>query len=240
MCRCLLKTGCRCFCGSCQQEVPGFLPLPFLPDNGAEMYRTVISKMLKNPDLTTEKALSEYTSDTEILYNLNMSAALYIETYVRRYFKLQALHALADAGIHVEVYGDNWGNDSDYNGFVHIHERVSSAECNRLAARSKICLNFMPWFKDGASERVFNNMLAGSLCVSDPSFYLTEHYTDCKEIVYFDLKRMMDLPLRVKYYLDHPSEAAAIAEAGRGKAIAEDTWLERMRTVLSFMDEDGV
>lgn len=34
--------------------------------------------------------------------------------------------------------------------------------------------------------------------------------------------------------------AAAIAEAGRGKAIAEDTWLERMRTVLSFMDEDGV
>ncbi len=98
----------------------------------------------------------------------------------------------------------------------------------------------MPWYKDGASERVFNNMMAGSLCLTDPSRYLLNNYIDGKDIVYFDLNNISKVGEIVEYYLEHTEEAARIAEGGRIKASTNDSWLSRMQTVLQYMDEDGV
>lgn len=210
------------------------------------MYRIILEIMLGNPYITTEEAIEYYftsrsmeISDEQLL-QINETSAVYIESYVRRYFKINAIKSIAARGIPVEIYGGGWGCDSDYNNVVHIHNRVSSAECNILTAQAKIALNFMPWYKDGASERVFNNMMAGSLCITDPSGYLLNNYIDGKDIVYFDLNNISKVGEVVEYYLEHTEEAERIAEAGKIKASTNDSWLSRMQTVLQYMDEDGV
>lgn len=43
-----------------------------------------------------------------------------------------------------------------------------------MLADAKVSLNVMPWFKDGAHDRVFNSILNGAVCVTDPSRYLEE------------------------------------------------------------------
>lgn len=150
------------------------------------------------------------------------------------------MKSIAARGITVEIYGNGWGSESDYNNMVHIHNRISSAECNKLTSQAKIALNFMPWFKDGSSERVFNNMMAGSLCVTDPSNYLLNNYIDGEDIVYFDLNNIFKVGEVVEYYLHHTDEAQRIAEAGRIKASMNDSWRSGMQTVFRYMDEDGV
>lgn len=41
---------------------------------------------------------------------------------------------------------------------------------------ARIALNVMPWFKDGAHDRVFTAMLQGTAALTDDSRYLREEW----------------------------------------------------------------
>ncbi len=96
----------------------------------------------------------------------------------------------------------------------------------------------MPWYKHGASERVFNSMVAGALCLSDRCPYLEERYKDGVEAVYFDLSDQAAMVTRVKELLGDTAGSAAIARAGMERALAEDTWTARMRQIMDFMNSE--
>ncbi|MBR0090329.1 MAG: glycosyltransferase family 1 protein [Lachnospiraceae bacterium] len=235
------------YTGNCQKEpdsIPGF---PFLRHGGQDLYEYCIPFQLEHPGLTTEEVIKQYLADgkegelspEQYKETLRQSARI-IEDVARRHYKQQIMRALDKAGITVEVYGENWEDDDyTYGETIHFHPRVSSAECNRLAGRSRISLNIMPWFKDGCSERVFNNMLNGALCITDPSGYLLERFPDRKELVYFDMERPDELVEIIRHYLDHPDEAAEIASRGRESALANDTWAHRFEALCRFVEEDS-
>lgn len=54
-------------------------------------------------------------------------------------------------------------------------------------ADAKIVMNFMPWFKDGSHERIYNSMLNGAVCLTDPSLFLEKYHKDMDTIAYFHL-----------------------------------------------------
>ncbi len=47
--------------------------------------------------------------------------------------------------------------------------------CLKAISQAKISLNVMPWFKEGAHDRVFNSMLNGAVCFTDWSLYFEEN-----------------------------------------------------------------
>ena len=226
------------YVGDCQKPVD--LPaITLFNDGGSDFYHKIITTMIQNSMLTTEATIDLYLNQCEDeitdreTMTLHMDYAPYIENYVRRYFKQIGMRALNEAGVHVEIYGNGWEDpDYTYGDNIVIHDRVSSEECNRLTCDAKVALNFMPWFKDGSSERVFNNMLGGAVCLSDRSRYLTENYTDGKDIVFFDLDNPAQMAMDVCWLLDHPEEAARIAEAGYEKAKTWDTWESRFKSIF--------
>ena len=230
------------YTGNCQKKIDSFPVVTFWEDRGAEFYRVCIDAMIQYPQLITEDVVDWYISNNissplnnENIRDLHILYAPYIEEFVRRHFKQLAMRALDEAGIEVEVYGDNWNdNDYEYGKNIHFHDRVSSEACNKLACQAKICLNFMPWFKDGCSERVFNAMLNGSVCLSDRSGYLEGNYKDGKDIVFFDLNNPSQMVMDVKWLLQNPKAAEQIAFLGYEHAYHEDTWVCRMKKFLSI------
>ena len=56
----------------------------------------------------------------------------------------------------------------------------------------------MPWFKDGAHDRVFNSILNGTVSVTDTSKYLCGELKEGQGVGYYDLAHMGKLPELVR------------------------------------------
>ncbi|MBO6214293.1 MAG: glycosyltransferase family 1 protein [Lachnospiraceae bacterium] len=229
------------YTGSCHQAIEAFPPIGGLPSNGMDMYDFAISLMLADPLYTTEEAIElyfmskGYTLPRDQLLSLYTSVSIYVESYVRREWKFKTMEALDKAGFHVEIYGDHWkASDHPLSDNIVIHDRISSAECNRLMGLSRFTLNFIPWFKDGTSERPFNSMLNGSVCLIDKSKYLTERFIDGRELIFFDLTAPDELVSKLKDYMNSPEKLQLIADAGYNTAYSNDTWKNRLERILEF------
>ena len=230
------------YMGGCQQPVEGFPKINGLPDDGIPFFMEVLEKLKTNSHLTTEEAIEEWFSERnipvseDVLLTLNLSAAPYIENAIRRYFKLLGMHALDKAGIHVEIYGgDSWVDSKNpFSDNIHINPRISSSELNSIISDAKISLCYIPWYKKGCSEKNFDSMLNGALCVSDKNMYLSEHYNDRENIVFFDMNAPDKMVADVKWLLEHDEEAERIAHNGYLTAGKYDTWKVRFDY---FVDE---
>ena len=234
------------YMGGCQVETDYFPPINGLQDQGVSFYTDTIDMMIAQPDLTTEQAIDKYFTDRgygiseNSILKLNLSAAPYIENYVRRYFKLLGMHALDAAGIRVDIYGgDSWiDKNMPYSERITIHPRVSSMELNSLICNARISLCYTPWYKNGCSEKQFDSMLNGALCLSDKNDYLNINYHDGENIVYFDLSNPSQLAEDASWLLNHSDAAEKIAFEGYETALKYDTWEARFDSMISYIQED--
>lgn len=220
-----------------------YLPVPFLPDRGVAFYESVVNELLHDPFITTEEAVRHFVSkealslSREEMLTLYNNAVISGEWNVRRIFKQQIMKALGAAGIKVTIYGGNWEDSIDPEN-IRLAGSVTANECRVLAGNARICLNVMPWFKDGAHDRIFDAMLNGSVCVTDTSRYLLERFEHGRELVFFELNNIPQLVENVRWLLDNPEQAESIARRGTMTAVLYDTWEKRMETLLSMIARD--
>lgn len=223
------------YTGSNQEMIAAFPVIPELPENGRELYLYTYQLFINNPAYTTEAAVENYflEIDHRPISSLFLKCLEYVhgsmERNARCYYKTQIMTQIAKSGFSIEIYGDNWDFLSAYNN-VHIHHRVSSAECIRLMADAKIVINFMPWFKDGSHERIYNAMLNGAVCLTDPNSFLEEYHKDLDTITYFHLNDLKEAPDKIDLLLNRPDLWEGISE--RARAVSQkDTW-EFRREIL--------
>lgn len=208
-------------------------------DGGEAFFSSVIKYLIENTDTSTEQAIERFFKESQIdisydsLYQLNIKYAGNIESIVRRHFKLEGIKALDEAGVHVDVYGVGW-EDEDYHfsDNIILHDRIKVEAIMDLIGNSKISLCYVPWFKKGCSEKNFDSMLNGALCVSDRSEYLMNHYTDGYNIVYFDLNNPKQMATDIRWLLNNQNEAERIAKQGYITAKKYDTWKNRFDNII--------
>ncbi len=232
------------FAGQCQEERE-YGALTFLPEEGATFYEAVIKTMLQNPGITTENAVYRVIEEQGLKLTpqeecviLN-HAVVSVEWNIRRTFKLEIIRRLGEAGIRVEVIGNHYEDpDVQWPECIHFQPATSLENVRRAMGNARISLNIMPWFKDGAHDRVFNSMLGGAVCVTDTTAYLQERFTHGKELVFYELSDLSQLVANVQWLLEHPAESAGIAECGYLTALTHDTWENRLDTLLQMMNQD--
>ena len=91
----------------------------------------------------------------------------------------------------------------------------------------------MPWFKDGAHDRVFNTMLNGAVCLSDSSRYMDEILEDGRHFVRYDLAKLEELPEKAEQILSDREKWEYIVEQGSRMANRGHTWANRARFLHS-------
>lgn len=154
--------------------------------------------------------------------------------------------SLQEAGYPVECWGYGWPNG-----------RVDHDEMVRIFASSAINLNLSnsstmswtprmrvgavvrgrrPWSPKRRSQikgRTFEVPGSGGFLLTEHVPHLGEYFDIGREIATFDSDR--DLTKQVRYWLEHPEERAAVADAGYRRVRAEHTYDHRFQAIFRRM-----
>ncbi len=115
------------------------------------------------------------------------------------------------------------------------HGEVWGLDMYRALARSKVTLNrHINVAENNANNmRLYEATGVGSLLITDRKDNLDEIFEIGKEIVaYSSQEEAAEL---IRYFLDHPEEAAAIARAGQARTLREHTYLHRMEELVLIL-----
>lgn len=212
----------------------------------AAFYRGIIDDLLEHPACTVEEvALAhcerEMGKEPNDQLRIALHKMIFIDLYVRNYWRGKAVRTLVNAGIPVHVVGKGWEELEDvrHPECLKLHSQTASVTCLEMLADAKVSLNVMPWFKDGAHDRVFNSILNGAVCVTDPSCYLEEELHEGEGVCYVALQDMDALPEKVKDLLQNDSGRNEIVRRGRAIVEQKHTWAQRAKTLAAWIAEDA-
>ena len=214
---------------------------------GSSMYQLF---MQIESDLTThtEKSLIQAVLDVLSANNMPLSDDAVktimrnmtpIDWMVRMYFRGKVVQVLVDAGLDVHVLGHGWENHpsaSSDNLHILTADRIGLTDTFAYMRDARINLNVMPWFKEGTHERIFNTMLRHSICLTDSSTWIDNHYEDGKDIVLYDLKQLERLPAIADYWLSHIDEAQTLIENAYAKTAQNYTWSNCVDSMLESLE----
>lgn len=205
----------------------------------AEFYYEIIRDLTEHPWKSMDAVMIEHLRrDVEDFEEAGIRTTLpnmiFIDLYVRHFFRGEVVKTLVDNGLKVYCFGAGWNHlacrhpENIINGNV-----LDSLGCLQQISKSKISLNVMPWFKDGAHDRVFNSMLNGAVCASDGSKYMDEILADGKDYIKYDLSRLEKLPGRLEELLNDREKWENIVHTGYQRAVNGHTWADRARFLHS-------
>lgn len=213
-----------------------FAPLPF--GNSEDFYDFIISFYETENTIEPQDAVNGYCKAKGIDYSPAERAILtqYVVKTVDPMFtalRRQALiRSLAASGISISLCGtglwqkiaDEFPSNVSYKGFV------SPEECLNLICRSKVVINDLPQFADGAHERVFNGMKNGAVVMTNESGYLKERFTDKENILFWNGRDYDEAVSKVKEVLGNEMLRKTI----RNNAYSEtknDSWSDRLNFI---------
>lgn len=213
-----------------------------IDDEYTAFYYGMIDDLLANPDKTVEEVVEAHIIEEmgdvpEEELKKAMAAVTFIDLYVRYTVRGRVVQQLADAGIKVHVFGDGWqllpcGHPEN----LILMDKLDSVGCLKKLCQSKISLNVMPWFKDGAHDRIFNTMLNGAVCLTDSNPFLDRILHDGADCSIYSLKHMERLPEIVSALLSDPDRMQKMADEGYRMAKAEHTWAHRARELHELIE----
>ena len=208
----------------------------------AVFYNAILDELLKNPHRTMEEVAEEkmhevFTDLTEQHIMDTMPSFCIMDLMIRGLMRERAVKLLVDSGIKVHLVGAGWEElECEHPENMVQYGPMNSEGCLEIQEKSKICLNVMPWFKQGAHDRIFNTMLNGGVCVTDGSEYLNEALTD-EDVAFFSLKEMEKLPEIVNSLLADPEKMQKIADHGYNTAKMYHSWAKRAETLHKYIEE---
>lgn len=214
-----------------------------LGEEYAQFYLRIIEELISYPekpdDLVMEAHLHEEFPDASDAEVANVIAnMIFIDTYIRNYYRGEAVKKLAEGGVHIHCVGHGWDKlPCKSPEYLSYEKNQCSLTCLKRMADARISLNVMPWFKDGAHDRVFNAMANGSICLTDHSIYLDEILTDGENALFYDLKNLNALPDLAKSLLADKSRMEAIATKGYALTMREHTWACRAQQLRKMLLE---
>ena len=205
-------------------------------------YRWITEDLIADPTQSVDAVMERHIRDElgavpEEQLCAAMSGMIWIDLFVRSYFREKVVQTLADAGIIVRVFGSDWEK-------IHCKKpqnvrtsggKVNSAACVQAMRDARIALNVMPWFKDGAHDRVFTAMLQGTVALTDDSRYLREECRDGENICFYSLRALQQLPDQVVSLLEDPVRMAVLAERGYRMAEKRHRWKNRAGLLMQAL-----
>jgi hypothetical protein len=211
-------------------------------DEYTAFYYGMIDDLLANPWKTVEEVAESHLREElgefpEEEFKKTMAALTFIDLYIRYTVRGRAVQELADAGIKVHVFGDGWEKlPCRKPENLLIMNSLDSVGCLKKLCQTKISLNVMPWFKDGAHDRIFNTMLNGAVCLTDSSVYLDGILHDGKDCSIYSLSQMDRLPELAGGLLENPDKMQEIADNGYRLANEGHTWAHRAQVLHELIE----
>jgi spore maturation protein CgeB len=134
----------------------------------------------------------------------------------------------------LRVYGVGWdGVEESLKRCVRT-EPVYGLKKAKVYSASRVSINVHgPHMVAGENFRVFEVAACGGVCVSTFKPDLARCFEPGAEVVVFD--DADDLTEKLRHYLSHPDELAAVGRAGRRRVLAEHTYDHRAAVIVGHL-----
>lgn len=168
----------------------------------------------------------------------------YLDTYTRGKDRVNLIRSIKDPAVKIHIFGQaeterfsNAQHDWTYyvgsQSNVILHPSVPFTESLQILRQSKICLNSMPFFKDGTHERVFCSLACGCLPLTSSTRYLAEQFQEGKEILMYQPSKWNKVNDLIVDVLKNEKQRQLIAEQGRKKLMQHHTWDNRVEQLIT-------
>jgi hypothetical protein len=213
-----------------------------LDDEYTAFYYGIIDDMLAHPEKTLEDTAEEHirreipeVSEAEL--KSVMPNLIFIDNYIRFTVRGRAVAELADNGIKVNLFGGGWNQlECKHPENLIVGESLISSQCLEMLGDTKVSLNVMPWFKDGAHDRIFNSMLNGAVSLTDSSVYLDSILHSGTDSMIYSLSDMDAIPDMVSSLLSDNDRMQQIADNGYRMAAKDHTWGNRAKVLHDYIE----
>lgn len=187
-------------------------------------------------DVAEEHLKREIPEATHDEIRETLGNMIFLDMYIRFYFRGEAVRLLAEAGFPVHVYGSGWEELECANKEnILIGGSLDSLGCLQKISEGKLSLNVMPWFKEGAHDRIFNSMLNGAVCLTDSSRYLDGFLKQKENAAVYSLEAMEELSGLAGELLGNIKRMQEIADKGFEMAQSSHTWENRAMVLVEVL-----
>lgn len=206
-----------------------------------QFYMGILDELKVHPDklledVAREHLLREIPEATHEEIRQTLGNMIFLDMYIRFYFRGEAVRLLAEAGFPVYVFGSGWEElRCAKKENIRIGGSLDSLGCLQKISDAKISLNVMPWFKDGAHDRIFNSMLNGAVSLTDSSVYLDGFLRQKENAAIYSLKELEKLPQLAEELLRDEGKMQKIADAGFEMAGKYHTWKQRAEEIVKIL-----
>lgn len=160
----------------------------------------------------------------------------YLDHYTRGRDRVELIRSIKNVPVHIfgtmsndlgiETMG--WGHYIGRQENVHLHPQVTYQESLNILKQSKICLNSMPFFKNGTHERIFASLACGAVPLTSDNLYIQEHFKPNENLLIYQSGQWDAVEPAIAELLNNETKRKEIAAAGRQKVMAEHTWDNRV------------
>lgn len=160
----------------------------------------------------------------------------YLDYYTRGLDRVELVRAVNTAEVHIfgEMADDHfafkkgWGDYVGDQPNVTLHPSVPYPEIQGILQKSKVCLNSMPFFRDGTHERVFAGLACGAAVLSSESRYLREVFGTQNGLAFYNTDHKEGIDASIQHLLQAGKEVAA----GRAIVMENHTWDARVEELM--------
>lgn len=202
----------------------------------------VIDKLILYDTATFEEEFEKALREKGIILSKNelrkeLENYQFVDKYVRSIRQHYVIESVISQGIPVHVFGNGWKKfQSDYKGNLVVHENPERNAVIEAMADSRIVLNVVPMFSDGANEGVFTAIGAGSVCFSDRSIYLEDCFRDEEDIFFYSIDDLDSLPGKILSVLSGAYNVEAVIQNGYEKVATQHSWEKRAEEIVKYVE----
>ncbi len=212
-------------------------------DEYTSFYMGMVDDLFDNPmqsltDVARRHCIREMGDKSIETWKVIYKSLNFLDLYIRAVARENAVKAIAKAGVNIDIFGHKWENASIKANNVKLHGPTDSKTCLMMMQRAKISLNVLPWFREGAHDRVFNAMANGSLCLTDESLYLDKIFNDKEDYILYDISDVSDLGDKADKLLKDNEYIYKLVNKAYKKTLKGHLWSDRAKVLYDYMMND--
>lgn len=168
----------------------------------------------------------------------------FVDIYTRGIDRLNLIKSIKSGSIH--LFGGTisrpagpvrgWAQLLSKQSNITFHPAIPFQESLEVLKQSKICLNSMPFFKNGSHERIFTGLGCGALPITTQNLWVKDQFVEGEELVTYRSGKWDEVNSKVDHYLTHEVERSAIVDRGRAKVMQHHTWDHRVSELIQGLN----
>ncbi|MFA6915623.1 MAG: glycosyltransferase [Parachlamydiales bacterium] len=160
-----------------------------------------------------------------------------IDYYTRGLDRINLVKSLKDCKVHIfgELGQDHPSAKKSWDYYlgnlpnITLHPALNFSDALKIQRQAKICLNSMPFFKNGSHERILTSLEAGALPLTSDSIWTHEQFSHLNDILIYTPNSYSHLNELIQNLLSNPQQLQTLISNGRQKVISHHTWISRAR-----------